>query len=135
MSTSDDEAVGYGRPPKHARFKPGQSGNPNGRPAGAKGFSQSVKAMLNERIPVRGKDGRTRSLRTREAMLLALREQGFKGNMRALERLLDMAQREEEIEEAKAFQARRQEISAEDKAMILWGLELLSPIVKKADPS
>ena len=30
--TSDD--VGYGRPPKHTRFKPGQSGNPKGRPGG-----------------------------------------------------------------------------------------------------
>jgi hypothetical protein len=27
----DDDAVGYGKPPKHTRFKPGQSGNPRGR--------------------------------------------------------------------------------------------------------
>lgn len=28
--------VGYGKPPTHSRFKPGQSGNPRGRPKGAK---------------------------------------------------------------------------------------------------
>jgi hypothetical protein len=28
----DNEAVGYCRPPKHSRFKKGQSGNPKGRP-------------------------------------------------------------------------------------------------------
>lgn len=28
--------VGYGKPPKATRFKPGQSGNPKGRPKGAK---------------------------------------------------------------------------------------------------
>lgn len=28
--------VGYGKPPEHTRFKPGQSGNPKGRPKGAK---------------------------------------------------------------------------------------------------
>ena len=28
--------VGYGRPPQAAQFKPGQSGNPKGRPKGAK---------------------------------------------------------------------------------------------------
>lgn len=28
--------VGYGKPPAHSRFKPGQSGNPSGRPKGAK---------------------------------------------------------------------------------------------------
>jgi hypothetical protein len=27
----DDDRVGYGRPPKHSRFKKGQSGNPRGR--------------------------------------------------------------------------------------------------------
>src|SRR5687768_11122353 len=28
--------VGYGKPPVHSRFKPGQSGNPRGRPKGAR---------------------------------------------------------------------------------------------------
>lgn len=28
--------IGYGKPPKETRFKPGQSGNPRGRPIGAK---------------------------------------------------------------------------------------------------
>lgn len=31
-----DYEVGYGKPPKATRFKPGQSGNPKGRPKGAK---------------------------------------------------------------------------------------------------
>ncbi|MEJ6391235.1 DUF5681 domain-containing protein [Gymnodinialimonas ulvae] len=31
-----DYDVGYGKPPKDTRFKPGQSGNPRGRPKGAK---------------------------------------------------------------------------------------------------
>lgn len=31
MSDSDDDGVGYGRPPKHGRFQKGQSGNPFGR--------------------------------------------------------------------------------------------------------
>ena len=30
--SDDDEAVGYGKPPKKSRFRPGQSGNPRGRP-------------------------------------------------------------------------------------------------------
>jgi hypothetical protein len=33
MSNNDD-AVGYGRPPKRTQFKSGQSGNPRGRPIG-----------------------------------------------------------------------------------------------------
>lgn len=39
-----DYKVGPGKPPKHTRFKPGQSGNPKGRPKG----SQNVKTVLNK---------------------------------------------------------------------------------------
>jgi hypothetical protein len=31
ISDDDDDRVGYGKPPKRTRFKPGQSGNPRGR--------------------------------------------------------------------------------------------------------
>jgi len=30
--SSSDQKVGYGQPPLESRFKPGQSGNPKGRP-------------------------------------------------------------------------------------------------------
>lgn len=41
---NDRYAVGYARPPAQTRFKPGQSGNPKGRPKGAK----NRKPRLNE---------------------------------------------------------------------------------------
>ncbi len=28
----NDDDIGFGKPPKHTQFKPGQSGNPAGRP-------------------------------------------------------------------------------------------------------
>ena len=34
--TEDGSRVGYRRPPKETRFKPGQSGNPKGRPRGTR---------------------------------------------------------------------------------------------------
>jgi hypothetical protein len=43
---SSDFRIGYGKPPKHTRFKPGQSGNPSGRPAGSK---NRVAALARER--------------------------------------------------------------------------------------
>jgi hypothetical protein len=46
-STKDYE-VGYGRPPIHTRFKPGQSGNPAGRPKGAQNFATEIAAELKE---------------------------------------------------------------------------------------
>ena len=38
--------VGYGRPPKEYQFKPGQSGNPKGRPKNS--FKSPLKRMLLE---------------------------------------------------------------------------------------
>jgi hypothetical protein len=47
-----DYAVGYGRPPPHSRFKKGQSGNPWGRPPGAKNLKTVLNEALNERVIV-----------------------------------------------------------------------------------
>jgi hypothetical protein len=38
--------VGYRKPPKHAQFRPGQSGNPKGRKKGAKGMKGNPRALL-----------------------------------------------------------------------------------------
>ena len=43
---SEDYEIGYGRPPKQTRFKPGQSGNPKGRPRGRK----NVHTILEETL-------------------------------------------------------------------------------------
>jgi hypothetical protein len=44
---SDSYEVGYGKPPETTRFRPGQSGNPNGRPRGKK---NTVPALHEERL-------------------------------------------------------------------------------------
>lgn len=36
LPTANTYEVGYGKPPLASRFKPGRSGNPRGRPRGAK---------------------------------------------------------------------------------------------------
>lgn len=42
--------VGYGKPPVSGRFKPGQSGNPNGRPRGSKNRRRSIPGHEEERL-------------------------------------------------------------------------------------
>jgi len=122
---TENERVGYGRPPLNTRFKPGQSGNRKGRPKGAKGFKQSVAEMLNERIPIRTKDGRKASMRTRDGLYRALREYSFKGNMRALDKMIELDREQEEREEAKAYNAKRAKLEEEDKALIRTALTRL----------
>ncbi len=43
----EDYEVGYGKPPKHSRFPPGQSGNPKGRRKGSRGLKSDLEAELN----------------------------------------------------------------------------------------
>src|SRR5262245_11040533 len=63
-----DYDVGYGKPPVQSRFKRGQSGNPKGRPKGARNFSTDVKATLKAPVKVT-RDGRPRKVSTQEAAL------------------------------------------------------------------
>ncbi|MEQ9015743.1 MAG: DUF5681 domain-containing protein [Marinovum algicola] len=89
--TDEDYDVGYGKPPLHSRFKPGQSGNPRGRPKGVANFKTDVAETLKAPVPVKT-NGRTRTVSTQRALLLRLREKALKGDRHALDFLLTLAQ-------------------------------------------
>ena len=87
-----DYEVGYGKPPPHSQFRPGQSGNPAGRRKGVRNLKTDVKRTLA--MPVKVKEGgRTRTRSTQEAALMVLREKALNGDTRALDRLLELAER------------------------------------------
>lgn len=50
---TDEYEVGYRKPPRHTRFRKGQSGNPKGRPKGAKNLKTELEEELQEKIVVR----------------------------------------------------------------------------------
>jgi hypothetical protein len=63
--------VGYGRPPAHTRFKPGQSGNPKGRRKGQRNVNTVLDETLNQRITIR-EGNRTRSLTKLDGLILTM---------------------------------------------------------------
>ncbi len=87
---TDDYQVGYGRPPKESRFKPGYSGNPKGRPKGVRNFKTDVQAALKEPVGVT-RAGKAHRVSTQLAAILRLREKALNGNARALDGLLTLA--------------------------------------------
>jgi Family of unknown function (DUF5681) len=87
----DHYEVGYGKPPKHGRFKPGGCGNPNGRPRGVCNIETDVRNTL--RAPVKVTiNGRQRKVSTQEAIILRLREKALAGDRHAIDRMLQFAQ-------------------------------------------
>src|SRR5258708_35627849 len=64
-SRKGDYEVGYGRPPKATRFKPGQSGYPRGRPRKSKNGKTLLKQELNEVVFV-NEGGRHRRMSKRQ---------------------------------------------------------------------
>lgn len=75
--------VGYGRPPLHSRFKPGQSGNPKGRPKRHRNLRTVVEEALNRTIKLRDGD-RTRSVSTLEVLVTSMLNKAVKGDAKVL---------------------------------------------------
>jgi hypothetical protein len=74
--------VGYGRPPKAHRFKPGRSGNPKGRPKGAKSERTILLQLLHQTIEMR-QGGKIRRITVLEGILRRIVEDSLKGNLKS----------------------------------------------------
>ena len=81
--------VGYKKPPKHTQFKPDQSGNPKGRPHGAKNLSTELLEELQEWVKVT-ESGKQKTISKQRAMLKALMAKAVQGDSRAANTLLNM---------------------------------------------
>jgi hypothetical protein len=79
-----DNKVGYGRPPEAHRFKPGESGNPNGRPKAKRNVWREITDILSEEVnlTVRGQE---RQLSLVAAVILKQCEKALDGNNRSAE--------------------------------------------------
>src|SRR5215475_5541108 len=75
--------VGYGRPPVHTRFKPGQSGNKRGRPKRQRNVRTVVEETLNQRIKIRDGNG-SRSLTKLDGVVLTVINGALKGDPKTL---------------------------------------------------
>lgn len=92
--TRTDYDIGYCRPPRHAQWKKGQSGNPAGRKKRPEGVAALAAALLAQPVVVR--QGKTTKRMTRlEQLLRRLLEKAVAGDPRLMKMALDEARREE----------------------------------------
>jgi hypothetical protein len=82
-----EEKVGYGNPPKHTQFQPGQSGNPGGRPKQHDSLFAALIDVLEGDVALPS-DGEQILLQGYEAVARALVKRAVEGDGRAAQILL-----------------------------------------------
>lgn len=86
----NENKVGYGRPPKHTRFKPGVSGNPTGRKKQPPiTLAKVIADELNAPVAYRER-GRTKYMARQELAIKTLIDQAVQGHLGAAEQVLKL---------------------------------------------
>lgn len=97
-----DYETGFGKPPKSTRFEKGQSGNPSGRPKGARSMRSLLEELLDQPVTISVR-GVPRQVPAKEAVLNRLLAQALTGKTQdadLLVRLIKFTLPEQFAEEA-----------------------------------
>ena len=89
--------VGKCRPPLASRWKPGQCGNPKGRPKKANGAATTARDALERQLPVIV-SGRKTQMTVRAIAYRKLGDKAAAGDQKALGFLLDLANEHQPLE-------------------------------------
>lgn len=116
-----DYEVGYKKPPKDTRFKPGRSGNPRGRAKGSKNLATLVERELDSKVRLR-EGSKARTVSKREVVAKQLVKKAAEGHDRAILTLLKLTERlAAELDALKANDDRpisHQALAEEDRAIL-----------------
>ena len=89
---NDPHSVGYKRPPRECQFRPGQSGNPNGRPKGTRNFKTDLRDELSEMITFR-EGNRNIAVSKQRALIKRLVAAAIGGDARAINTIVALCAR------------------------------------------
>jgi hypothetical protein len=105
--------VGYGRPPVDRQFKPGQSGNPKGRPRRPLSWRAVVEKVQEEKVEIR-EGHRILRMSNRLALVRTAFRRALNGDPKLLRTVAQLARAEVEPPEDEAAAV----VSASDEAIL-----------------
>ena len=114
---TDDYEIGRGKPPRHAGFQKGRSGNPKGRPKGSKNLATLLNQALDEKVYVT-EDGVRRRVTKRELVIKQLVNKSATADLRAIKQLTDIVERVEPRTGASQAPAEPPQLTATDREVI-----------------
>lgn len=108
-------AVGYGKPPRSTRFKPGLSGNTKGRPKNSKNLKTLIRQALTAKISIR-EGSSNRRVSKLEGVVLRQLDSALKGEDRAAMAVIKMAMQMGFLEDASPEAA--EAVTSNDEAIL-----------------
>jgi hypothetical protein len=115
-NNQNEYAVGYGKPPKRTQFKPGQSGNRDGRPRKTVTFVDEVQAEMNSKMDAT-ENGKRIKLTKLRAMIKQLIINAINGNLGSAKLLFNCLQQNQPGEQGNlvamlnAFEERNRQLA------------------------
>ena len=117
----DDYDIGYKKPPKQGQFKPGQSGNPKGRPKGLQNLATDLQEELEQKILIT-EANKSQEVTKQRAMIKTLFAKALKGETRAANVLIGLILG---LEQANRHNPEGVALSEEDQAILTADTEQL----------
>ena len=121
--------VGYGKPPKHSQFQPGQSGNTKGRPKGSVSMKDRFLKEIMKLVPVKSGD-RVQKVPKLDAVFMKLIHSAMEGKAQAARQVIELMMQVEAEAEAKVAQAEAASVAGEESVP---DDELLARMLRRFD--
>lgn len=84
-----DYEVGYGKPPTHSQWRKGQSGNPKGKPKGARGLKGDLDRVLRKVLTIEGRGTKLKGT-TQSLALEMLARRAASGDVRSIKAMIEL---------------------------------------------
>ena len=112
----DEQKCGFCLPPKEHQYQKGQSGNPNGRPRGARNRNTIVREQMNRKITLTSPDGNSRRISTKEGIIKKQINKALQGNTESAKWMIELSDVADA--EYEAMSAAREHLNHDDKLIL-----------------